>query len=298
MITKTNRRNTRGILATLLALVLSAATASAAEPDGRDAWWWDEAWWNGGQIQTPANHAVEMREVSYMSGDVEVPAVLFRPRGAGRYPAVLFQHGRRGLDALVQKRIARLAARGFVVLAPDVFAGRFIDAYPLGHDYAIEADVGAGLDYLLTLPDVSTSKACLASHTRGGYMTLKVAVTQGRQERDVACWLSFYPHMQDPNAPEPMQVYQYAPEADDLIIPALIFIGENEQYHRKRSIETAFAAMTAAGRTVQLVVYPGVGRGFDFRPVELRTFADDLAAKDASHRAAAFIRRHLAGWGK
>jgi carboxymethylenebutenolidase len=39
----------------------------------------------------------------------------------GKYPAVLFQHGRRGLDDLVLPRIKRLAARGFIVLAPDVY---------------------------------------------------------------------------------------------------------------------------------------------------------------------------------
>jgi carboxymethylenebutenolidase len=44
---------------------------------------------------------------------------------------------------------------------------------------------------------------------------------------------------------------------------------------------------------VRLVVYPGVGRGFDFRPPNVRTFADDLAAKDSLQRAADFIRRHL-----
>ncbi|MBT4807502.1 MAG: dienelactone hydrolase, partial [Acidiferrobacteraceae bacterium] len=37
----------------------------------------------------------------------------------------------------------------------------------------------------------------------------------------------------------------------------------------------------------------GVGRGFDFRPPNVRVFADDLAAKDAMMRTATFIRHHL-----
>ncbi|SFV76127.1 hypothetical protein MNB_SUP05-10-952 [hydrothermal vent metagenome] len=40
-------------------------------------------------------------------------------------------------------------------------------------------------------------------------------------------------------------------------------------------------------------MYPGIGRGFDFRPVHVRTFADDLATKDANQRTAAFVRKHL-----
>ena len=64
------------------------------------------------------------------------------------------------------------------------------------------------------------------------------------------------------------------------------------------SIETAVASMKAAGKDATLIVYPGVGRGFDFRPPHVRTFADDLAAKDAVQRAAAFINRHLAPYTK
>ena len=95
-----------------------------------------------------------------------------------------------------------------------------------------------------------------------------------------------------------MQVYRYATEADRLTIPVLIFIGDEEQYQRRRSIETAVSSLQAAGKPARLIVYPGVGRGFDFRPPNVRTFADDLAAKDALMRAAAFVREHLAPFGK
>ena len=42
--------------------------------------------------------------------------------------------------------------------------------------------------------------------------------------------------------------------------------------------------MKKAGKDVRLIIYPGVGRGFDFRPPAIRTFADDLATKD-SHKS-------------
>ncbi len=95
-----------------------------------------------------------------------------------------------------------------------------------------------------------------------------------------------------------MQVYRYALETDRLEIPAMIFMGEYEQYQRRRSIETAVKSMKESGKDVRLVIYPGVGRGFDFRPSSVRTFADDLAAKDATLRAADFMRRHLELWRK
>ena len=263
-----------------------------------DKFWWSDDWYERGILEVPENYAVTEREVSYTNpaDDTEVPAILFRPEKPGSYPGVLFQHGRRGLDELVQNLARRLAARGFVVLAPDVYAARFISSRPIEHEEETEGDVDAGVDYLLSLTDVSTSRICLYSHTRGGYYTLMVAVKYTRQNKDVACYISFYPHWQNPNAAEPDQVYRYVKEADGLEIPAMVFIGEYEQYQRRRSLETAVGQMKLAGKDIKLIIYPGVGRGFDFRPARIRTFADDLASKDSLMRSAAFIRRHLKEW--
>lgn len=286
----------------VLALVLGGTPGTAAgagyepmdNPVGPEAWWWDSAWWEQGRIAPPENHAVTTRWTEYDHGDISVPAMIARPDDDHRYPAVLYLHGRRGLDDLIQLQVRRLAARGLVVLAPDLFSGRFIEKLPIGHDYAVEGDAAAALSVLLALPDVSTTRACVASQTRGGYYSLKAATTHGGQHAGMACYVAWYPHLQDPNAPEPMQVYRYAPEVDQLAIPVLIFIGAEEQYQRRRSIETAVQSLQAAGRDARLVVYPGVGRGFDFRPPEVRTLADDLAARHALGEAARFIRRHLA----
>ncbi len=274
-------------------MTLLSAAALAEDPLNPNRQWWDQDWWEKGRLTVPINHEVTIRSKSYTNDDFEIPALIIRPDDNKKYPAVLFQHGRRGLDDFVVLHAKRLAARGFVVLAPDIYSGRFIEKFPIEHDYVLEEDANKGVDHLLSLPDISSDKICLYSHSRGGYITLKVAVTKGRQKKEVACYVSYYPHLQDPNAPEPMQVYRYAKEADNLYIPALIFIGENEQYQRRRSIETAVDSMLAENRPVKLFIYPGVGRGFDFRPENVRTLADDMAAKDAIQRAAAFMHSHL-----
>ena len=281
------------LVVVMIAFLPGFGIAAAETSPGDNGWWWDEAWWNEGRIEVPDNYAVDTTWTSYQSGDVEVPALVVRPEGEGRFPAVLFQHGRRGLDELLQRHARRVAARGFVVLAPDIYGAHFIGTHPIEHDYALEKDVNAALDVLLARDDISTDKACLYSHTRGGYYTLKVATTFKRQENDIACYVSYYPHLQDPNAPEPLQVYGYAPEIDQLTLPTLVFIGDEEQYQRRRVIETSIEVMKNKGRDARLIIYPGVGRGFDFRPENVRTFADDLASKDAVQRAAKFMRKHL-----
>ena len=281
-----------------LGLLLAWRIAAAHDEPQDNSWWWDDAWWDENQIEVPDNQRVETAWMSYQSGDVEVPALLARPQGTGKYPAVLFLHGRRGLDELVQRLARRIAARGFVVLAPDIYSAHFIGTHPIEHDYALEKDADAAVDVLLARDDISTDKACLYSHTRGGYYALKVATTFNRQEQDIACYVSYYPHLQDPNAAEPQQVYGFAPEIEQLRLPTLAFIGDQEQYQRRRVIETSIQVMRTKGRDARLIIYPGVGRGFDFRGENVRTFADDLASKDAVQRAARFMRQHLQQAGR
>lgn len=281
------------LLAAILAFCLVDASAQdfGYRDDTHD--WHDEAWWTEGTLDEPANHAVEVNWTEYEHDGYSFPVMVARPADGERYPAVLFGHGRRGLDDLIQLHVKRLAARGFVVVAPDLYIGRFIATHPIAHDYATEGDFNAALDFLLARDDIRERKACVYSHTRGGYYALKLAVGFARQDAGLACYVSYYPHLQDPNAPEAMQVYQYAPEIEQLTLPTLIFVGENEQYQRARGIHMAVDALRAHKRSAQLVVYPGVGRGFDFRPSTVRTFADDLAARDAIQRAARFMHQHL-----
>jgi carboxymethylenebutenolidase len=255
--------------------------------------WLDAAWWADGQLPVPTNYRVSSTTETLVTDEADIPIYVARPEVEGDFPGVLFVHGRRGVDPLAQAHVRRLAARGFVVYAPDLYMGRFIEAMPIEHDYAVEADLNDVLDHILSEGAHAGERVCVYSHTRGGYKALKLAVTFDRQADALACYVSYYPHMQDPNAPEPMQVYRYASEADALRIPALIFVGEHEQYQRKRGIDTAVASMQSNDLPVQLVIYPGVGRGFDFRAPPVRTFADDLATRDAIMRATRFMFGHL-----
>ena len=285
--------------AALLALLLLALPAAAQNPwttqrfpQDEDKAWWDPQWWERGWLPVSASYEVASRAASFRSGDTEVPVEVFSPKGA-RAPVVVFLHGRRGLDELTRLVPLRLAARGFVVVAPDLYSGRFIDKMPVRHDPALEEDAARAIDFALALPEArGQAKTCVVSHTRGGYYSLKALVTKARQPK-VACYVSYYPHWQDPNAPEPMQVYQYAPEVDALQVPVLVFLGEHEQYQRVRPTLAGIEALKARKRDARVIVYPGVGRGFDFRPPQVRTLADDLAAQDAMRRSAAFLGAHL-----
>jgi len=244
-------------------------------------------------MPVPTNNEVTTRKAAYRSGDVEVPLEIHVPKGRGRFPVVVFLHGRRGVDPVTRLVPLRLAARGLVVVAPDLYSGRFIAPFPIKHDPALEDDAALAIDFALALPEArGQAMTCVVSHTRGGYYALKALVTKQRQAK-TACYVSYYPHWQYPEAPEAMQVYQVAQEVDALQLPVLVFLGEHEQYQRVRPILAGIESLQKKKRNARVIVYPGVGRGFDFRPPEVRTLADDLATQDSLVRAAAFIRSHL-----
>lgn len=281
------------ILFNMMMLTFQQSVAHEPLLENQNSSWWDKRWWDEGFLEPPENYRVISEESSYMHGDIEIPVTVYRPEKTGRYPGVLFVHGRPGWVDDIKRLALWVAARGFVVYAPDLYFGRDIDPRPIKHDYILEEDLSKGLDEMMKRKDIAGDKACVYSHTRGGYYSLKLAVSKKRQLDRLACYVSFYPHWQDPNAAEPLQVYSYANEADELKIPTLIFYGDEEQYHRRRVIETAAKNMLKKNRPIQLIMYPGVQRGFDFRPERVRIFADDLATKDAVVRAARFMRKHL-----
>src|SRR5690606_31758946 len=109
-------------------------------PQDEDKWWWDRGWWERGEMPAAPSHAVRVRAASYRNGEVEIGTEIFVPQGAGAFPVVVFLHGRRGLDELTRLVPLRLAARGFTVVAPDLYSARFIDKMPVRHDPATEDD--------------------------------------------------------------------------------------------------------------------------------------------------------------
>lgn len=235
--------------------------------------------------------AIELHErwVHYRNADVEVPALLVMPQGGGPYPAVLFVHGRSGLNERLQAQVRRLAAAGFAVLAPDYHTGRFIPENPIEHDPATEKDVELGLDFLKTVANVKADKVGVVGISRGGYHMGLLAV---RRADVVAGIVGYYPHLANPNAPEPVQVYRYMPEVEQIKVPALLMVGERDIELRRELVKRVAERLQELGREVELVVYPGAQRAFDFRRVN-RTLGDDLAREDAFNRTVRFLDRVL-----
>jgi carboxymethylenebutenolidase len=240
--------------------------------------------------QASAVPSLVVTSVEYRSGDVDVPAMAAMPRDPGRYPGVLFVHGRSGLHDRLKAEAQRLAERGFVVLAPDYHTGRFIPENPIEHDPATERDVELGIDFLKALPNVRSGPIGVVGVSRGGYH----AALLGVRRPEVGAVVGYYPHLANPNAPEPVQVYRYMPEVEQWRVPALLMVGELDHQLRREQVIRVAERLRQRGIDVELAVYPGAQRAFDFRRNN-RTLGDDLARQDALDRTTRFLKRVLTG---
>ena len=108
---------------------------------------------------------VRSRMVEFPGQRGPVRAFLARPAGTGPFPPIVMVHERWGLTAWVRAGAERLAARGYVVLAVDVYKGRVTDdpnvalAMMRGLDPASAvADLRRGVAFLLGQPGIDASR--------------------------------------------------------------------------------------------------------------------------------------------
>jgi carboxymethylenebutenolidase len=233
-------------------------------------------------------YAQSLETVVLKNRDVEVPAELARPAGGGPFPPVLFIHARRGYQEEERARVLELAAQGFLVMAPDWQTGRLINRWPVPHDPETEGDVEAALDALLARPEACKGPAGIVGVSRGPYYALRLAA---KRPRDIAAIVSYYGHLQDPNAPEPAQLYSVAPELGRIKAPILLLVGEQDFELRRLSNGRAFYLLWERGLPVELQVYPMARRAFDFRRDQ--TPEEKVAARHARQRTKEWLLRWL-----
>ena len=240
-------------------------------------------------LATPAwADGIEIRKVTLRSGDVDIPMEVAVPAGKGPFPPLLFIHAKRGYDENEQRHIAELARQGYLVVAPDWLSGRMIERWPAEHDPATEKDVEQALNYLMALPEAAKQPVGIVALSRGPYLAIRLAAKRGT---DIAAIVSYYGHMQNPNAPEPDQLFRVAPEVMQITTPMLFLIGEADFELRRINGGRAFYALWERGVPVEYQVYPMARRAFDFRADQ--TPEEIIATRHARQRADQWLRRWM-----
>ena len=197
--------------------------------------------------------------VAIKQGDRTVQAFVVYPEVSQRAPVVLMVHEIFGLSDWAKEMADELAAQGYIVVAPDLLFGfgpngGGTDAFP-GQDAVtkavsaldpavVTADLDAAADYAKKIPSAN-GKLFVAGFCWGGGKSFDFAA----HRRDLSAAFVFYG----------------PPPADDALksiaAPVYGFYGGNDA-RITATVPATTAAMKAAGKKYESVIYDGAGHGF------------------------------------
>ena len=161
-------------------------------------------------------------DIHIQTADGACRAFVFRPQGAGRWPAVIFYMDGLAIRPVLYEMCQEIADAGYLVLLPDLFyrAGPYapVDAREIFGDpkkgqefwskYAgstnnlkASRDTAAFLAYLDTLPDVSGKKIGITGYCMGGGIALTVAAHYPDRVAAAASFHGGRMATDDPNSP-------------------------------------------------------------------------------------------------
>ncbi len=205
---------------------------------------------------------------------------------SGRGPGVVVIQEWWGLTSHIKEVSDRLAAAGFVALAPDLFggttthdsdeAGRLMSELPV--DKAAQ-DLGGAVDFLLGHEAVTSSKVGAIGFCMGGGFVLVLAAQQGDR---IGAAVPFYGALKED-----------FPSFANLTAPVLGHFGERDDFNPPDAARAlAERIEKESGVTPQLHFYPA-GHAF-FSDHNLLGTYDPEQSKLAWDRTVAFLREHLA----
>jgi carboxymethylenebutenolidase len=235
------------------------------------------------QQVAPDDPRIRTERFSYTSPDGagQMQGLLARPKEDMKVPAVLVVHENRGLNPYIEDVARRLAAKGYLALAPDAlfplggYPGNDDDGRALQRQRDREemvADFRAGAEALAS-HEGSTGKVGAVGFCFGGYVVNELAVTM----EELGAAVPYYGGW-----PE-------ASQAEDLSCPLMVQLaGLDERVNA--GWPPYEDALLEAGKTYSAHVYKGVNHGFHN---DSTSRYDEAAAELSWRRTLAFFGEHL-----
>ncbi len=221
----------------------------------------------------------------------EISGWLYRPGGAGPFPAVVLAHTCGGVSEQTEMWAKRLVSWGYVVVAPDSFGPRG-EKNVCSKGNAVSgnmrvADVAGALDFLNAQPFVQRGNIGLIGHSHGGWTTVRaVQKSYGLAQRGLKAAVAYYP----------LCSAGFDTHVD---VPLLILIGDKDDWTPADNCRKLQAAGFDRPEFVEATYYPNARHSFDYNVPDRTAFGhkmgyDTAAAPDAEARTKAFFARYLA----
>ena len=221
-------------------------------------------------------------EAMIPTSDGTLPAYYARPAGAGPFPTVLVIEEIFGVHEYIKDTCRRLAKAGYLAVAPELYA-RLGDLSKMTDANAIIRDVISKAPDDRLLQDLDAA-AAWAKANKGD--PARLAVTGFcRGGRNTWMYDAHNPALKAAVAwygpvkgnPSPIQPTNPSDIAADLKAPLLGMYGGQDAGIAVPDVQAAAAKAKAAGKTVEIVVFPDAPHGFhaDYRPSYRKADAED-----------------------
>ena len=225
---------------------------------------------------------IEAGEVQIPVADGKMPAYFARPTGNGPFPTVLVIEEIFGVHEHIKDLTRRLAKAGYLAVAPELYA-RQGDLSKMTDVQAIIRDVISKAPDDQVMKDLDAAAAWAAANhgdpnrlavtgfCRGGRGTWFYAAHNPKLKAAVA-WYGPVG-----GATSPIQPKTATDLATELKAPLLGLYGGQDTGIPVADVQAAAAKAKAAGKTVEIVVFPDAPHGFnaDYRPSYRKTEAED-----------------------
>jgi carboxymethylenebutenolidase len=226
--------------------------------------------------------------VQIRAADGDMPAFLARPTTGGKRPALVVVMEAFGLNAHIKDVAGRVAAQGFVALAPDLYYRQpnsvvGYDQLPEAirlmtslQDQNIVADMAAAVTYLQSQEFVRGDGIGVTGFCMGGRISFLTAC----RNADIKAAVPFYGG----------GIGGLLDQAPKITCPMLLFFGDQDPFIPNDEVEKIKSTLADLKKDAEVVVYPGAPHGFfcnerdSYRPE---------AARDAWDRLGMFLMKHL-----
>jgi carboxymethylenebutenolidase len=251
----------------------------------------------GEVIKTPAE-GLATAEDKVPSGDFQVPIYEARPAGAGKHPVVIVIPEVFGMHEHIKDVTRRFAKEGFLAITfepyareggvlnlPDIAAVRkVVDPVP---DARVMADLDAIVAYIKKHPAARADRIGVTGFCRGGMYTLLFAA----HSRDVKAAVPWYGQIK-PAKTAGVRTVGPIEAASQITAPVLGLYGEADAGIPVPDVKEMEAALKAAGKTAEFVLYKDAPHAFyaDYRP----SYRAE-AAQDAWSRCTVWFNKYLKG---
>lgn len=229
-----------------------------------------------------ANHSSEIQTstVNITSGNKTYDAYVAAPVEKGNYPGIVLIHSFKGFEPGYQAMIDKMAADGYVVIAP------FWQTYSNSpSDAEVKALVTKSVNYLQKRPDVDSEKLGLTGFCAGGKYTM-LFLPQIKEFNSGVAWYGF-PYMGGTE----IQPEKPASLINQLDAPMLIIHGARDQISNVSDIYRYSGQLDTADKYFELKVYQGQPHGFMI--TETGELSDSFVAHDAYREMLGFFNRTL-----